>query len=202
MSVPTAPVTAPVTLGPDAAGVALSAAEFDAADWERGPRYELIRGVLVVTPAASPEERGPNQTLGHWLLTYQETHPQGSALDETLPEHDVHVGQDRRRADRAIWAGLGRMPHRDETPTIAVEFVSVGRRNLIRDYEVKRTEYQAIGVKEYWVFNRFDRTLTVYLADGTQRVVRESQKYATELLPGFELSLADLFAVAERWRQA
>lgn len=188
-------------LGPEAAGVVLSAAEFDAAEFERGPRYELIRGVLVVSPAASAEERGPNEMLGHWLRSYQEHHPQGAALDETLPEHDIHVGDDRRRADRAIWAGLGRLPRLDETPTIAVEFVSAGKRNLTRDYEEKRREYESVGVREYWVFNRFERTLTVFQPGGGKLVIREPGRYTTNLLPGFELPLAKLLAVADRWSQ-
>jgi len=189
-------------LGPDAAGVALSAAEFDVAEFDRGPRYELIHGVLVVSPAALPEERGPNETLGYWLRSYQEHHPRGAALDETLPEHDIHVGEDRRRADRAIWAGLGRMPRRDDVPTIAVEFVSAGKKNLTRDYEDKRREYEAIGIREYWVFNRFARTLTVFKSGGQKLVIHEPDVYTTNLLPGFELPLAKLFTVADRWSQA
>ena len=64
---------------------------------------------------------------GHWLRSYQEGHPHGSALDATLPEEEIETKQNRRRMDRAIWAGLGRDPEEGETPTIAVEFVSEGQ---------------------------------------------------------------------------
>jgi Uma2 family endonuclease len=185
-------------LGPGAAGTVLSPEEFDTSECEEGYRYELIHGVLVVNPAPLPQERGPNDRLGYWLQAYQENHPRGSSLDETLPEHDVLVGDDRRRADRVIWAGLGRQPRVDETPTIVIEFVSAGKRNLIRDYQHKRREYAAIGVQEYWVFNRFNRTLTVFRASG-EFVFGEEEVYKTRLLPGFKLPLAKLFEVASRW---
>jgi len=185
-------------LGPGAAGMVLAPDEFDAAELEVGCRYELIRGVLIVSPTPLPQERCANDQLSHWLRSYQENHPQGSALDATLPEHEIYVGGDRRRADRVVWAGLGRQPRVDETPTIAIEFVSAGKRNLTRDYEEKRREYASIGVQEYWVLNRFTRTLTVFRAD-TKLVFEEDHIYTTPLLPGFELPLAKLFELASRW---
>ena len=198
MSVATSEATV-LLLGPGAAGMVLTPEEFDAAEFERGYRYELIHGVLIVSPAPLPQERSPNERLSYWLQFYQENHTHGWSLDDTLSEHDVLVGDDRRRADRVIWAGLGRQPRVDETPTIVVEFVSAGRRNLTRDYEIKRREYLQIGVREYWVFNRFNRTLTVFQAGGKKKVLGEDQVYTTPLLPGFELRLAELFEVANRW---
>ena len=186
-------------LGPGAAGMMLEPGEFDVAEFEDGFRYELIHEVLVVSPAPLPHERDPNDELGYYLRSYRQNHPQGGSLDDTLPEHDILMGDDRRRADRVIWAGLGRQPRVDETPTIVVEFVSAGKRSLVRDYEVKRREYLAIGVQEYWVFNRFTRTLTVFQASGKKDVLGENQTYSTPLLPGFEVPLARLFELANHW---
>ena len=136
-------------LGPSSSGAPLSPEEFDAAEFEEGWRYELIHGVLVVSPPPLSKERDPNEELGHWLRNYQEHHPQGSTLDVTLYEETVTTPTERRRADRVIYAGLGRAPHRDDVPTIVVEFVSAGKRSLARDYEEKRDEYLALGVREY-----------------------------------------------------
>ncbi len=191
--------TARLRLGPAAAGSRLAPDEFDAAEFDGGFRYELISGVLVVSPATLINERDPNEELGHWLRGYRDHRPNGDALDLTLPEHDIFVGSDRRRADRAIWAGLGRLPRANEMPTMAVEFVSAGKRNLLRDYEQKRIEYERAGVLEYWVFNRFDCTLTVFLPGKEKKIFREQQVYTTPLLPGFELPLARLFEIANRW---
>lgn len=194
--------TLSLQLGPDANGMLLSPDEFDAAEFERGWSYELVRGVLIVTPPALEQERDPNEELGHLLRTYQDKHPEGAALDKTLPEHNLVVGSDRRRADRVIWTGLGRRPRRGEVPTIVVEFVSAGRRSRKRDYDEKRIEYLKIGVQEYWIIDRFQRTMTVHFggdSSGEPQVVAESETYMTSILPGFQLPLARLFSLSDDW---
>jgi Uma2 family endonuclease len=197
-----APKTRRLRLGPRSAGLMLTLKEFDHAQIQKGWRYELINGVLVVSPTPSRQERGPNQTLGRWLENYQEDHPQGSALDATLPEEEIETKQNRRRVDRAIWAGLRRDPEEGEAPTIAVEFVSKGKINQERDYVAKCAEFREIGVREYWVVDRFRRCLTVYRFDGEkddELHIPEDKAYETPLLPGFVLDLKRLLALADRW---
>ena len=189
-------------LGPCSNGMLLSPWEFDAADAEPGWRYELVNGVLIVNPSPSLGERDPNEELGRWLRAYQENHEDGAALDFTIAEQTIHIGPHRRRVDRAIWAGLGRLPTQNETPTTAVEFISDGKRNQQRDYDVKRSEYETAGVLEYWVLNRFGHTMTVYrFARGrmSQQTLTRRPTYTTKLLPGFKLPLAQLFKFADRW---
>ena len=182
----------------------MTVAEFDAlppSRFVKGYRYEVIHGVLVVTPPVSIEEADPNDDLGYLLRTYQETNPQGKALDLTAPERTVPRNPNRRRCDRAVWAGLGYFPDVDrDVPAIVIEFVSSGRRDALRDYEEKHNEYLAAGVKEYWIIDRFRRIMTVYrkgLAGPTYEIVTETQSYQTGLLPGFVLPLSRLLAKAD-----
>src|SRR5437764_245013 len=136
--------------GIESAGILMSPEEFDNADYEDfdpGWDYELINGVLVVSPIPLRQETDPNEELGHWLRTYQESHPDGKALDKTLPEQYIRCGRNRRKADRAIWAGLGRLPRNTENPTIAIEFVSRRKRDRVLDYETKCNEYQKAKVQ-------------------------------------------------------
>jgi Uma2 family endonuclease len=189
-------------LGPDSAGLRLTPRQFDHAEFEEGWRYELINGVLVVSPIPLEQERDPNGELEYLLRYYRDYHPNGPSLDATLTEHTVKTGPNRRRADRVIWAGLGRTPKRGETPTIVVEFVSEGKRSYLRDYQAKRDEYLDIGVREYWIIDRFSRTLTVFTRPGKRtqsHLVKEREKYSTALLPGFELPLRRLLKLADRW---
>lgn len=194
---------APINVGPDSNGIVMTPEEFDRADFNEGYCYELIHGVLIVSPIPSEAEADPNEELGHLLRTYRDSHPEGKALDITLFERFVHLEGSRRRADRVIWAGFGRMPKPSETPSIIVEFVSKSKRDRERDYEIKRDEYQEIDVQEYWIIDRFEKTMTVHLrVDGQfrKKVIRANQTYRTPLLPGFELPLARLFEVANRWK--
>ena len=194
-------------IGPDSAGALMTPQEFDALRPEQFVgynRYELINGVLVVSPPGSDAEVDPNEYLGYLLRAYQETHPQGSSLDVTMPERTVPTTDQRRRCDRAIWTGLGRLPDTSvDIPSIVVEFVSAGKRDRVRDYEAKRDEYLKAGVKEYWVVDRFQRVMTVYDSgnmEPSSRIITETQDYRTDLLPGFVLPLGRLLARADRWK--
>jgi Uma2 family endonuclease len=196
------PAVRRLRIGPRSAGLLITTAEFDHACFREGWRYELINGVLVVSPTPSRKERHPNDRLGQWLWNYQEQHPLGSSLDLTLPEETIEGKQNRRRADRAIWAGLGRDPEEGEAPTIVVEFVSQGKVAQERDYVAKRAEYREIGVREYWVIDRFRRTLTVFAfseESDQEPVIPENQSCSTPSLPGFELPLGRLLKLADRW---
>ena len=191
--------TKTVVLGFRMAGTLMTPAKFDAVTrYDERFRYELIHGVLVVSPVPLPQATGPNEKFGQLLLNYRDQHPQGLSLDYTLPEQYVFISDSRRRPDRLIWAGLGRAPDREkDRPTIAVEFVSKAKRDRQRDYIEKRAEYRAIGIPEYLVFDRFRRTLSVFPVDGSERILKEDEVYRTPFLPGFELRPATLFAVAE-----
>jgi Uma2 family endonuclease len=200
-----APAEPVVLLEPGLAGTLMTPEEFDAAEiGDELYDYELINGVLVVSPPPLESERDPNEELGHLLRTYREQHPQGAALDKTLPEQTIRTAANRRRADRLIWAGLGRVPNpRVDLPTIIAEFVSKERRDRQRDYVEKRREYMELRVAEYWIIDRFRRIMTVVrnLPDGPQdHTIGEHEVYRTPLLPGFELPLARLFALADQWK--
>jgi Uma2 family endonuclease len=62
----------------------------------------------------------------------------------------------------------------------------------------------AVGVVEYWVINRFKRTLTVFRrgAKGIdEQTITDKEVYATHLLPGFNLPLGKLLAVSDDWKK-
>jgi Uma2 family endonuclease len=186
-------------------GMLMSLDEFDAItidDCDRRFRYELLHGVIIVSPPPSDGEVAANDDLGHLLRKYQES-PEGKALDASLYEREVITNVGVRRVDRAIWTGFGRQIHSKlDLPTIVVEFVSPGKKAWLRDYEQKRGEYLDVGCKEYWVIDRFRRTMTVYFpppAEPSERVVTETEIYTTPLLPGFELPLARLLKLADRF---
>jgi len=211
MATTSTPTTArrTIRLSLQSAGLSMTADEFDAwpmHDCDRRFRYELIRGVLVVTPPPGNGEVDPNQYLGYLLIGHQENHPQGRIVDKTLSEQTVPAGENRRRCDRAIWVGLGRVPNPEvDFPAIVVEFVSGSRRDFIRDYEEKRDEYRQAGAREYWIIDRFRRMMAVYrftrgdAPPETVLTVAATGSYQTDLIPGFVLPLGRLLQAADDW---
>jgi Uma2 family endonuclease len=203
---PVSAVAIHTRIGPRSAGITMTPEEFDALDpeaFDDNFRYELINGVLIVSPYPGIGERDPNEELGHILRSYQEAHPQGSALDLTINEQTVPANANRRRADRVLWVGLGRTSDDEQDiPAVIVEFVSARRRDWLRDYEQKRAEYLAAGVREYWIIDRYRRILTVHRqgpSGAVTLIIKENETYQTDLLPGFVLPLARLLAKADQW---
>jgi Uma2 family endonuclease len=192
-------------LDANANGVLMSLEEFNALQPEECDqrfRYELIHGVVIVSPPPSDGEIDTNDELGRLLRNYQDT-PQGKCLDKTLFEREVATSAGIRRVDRALWIGYGRsIDSKVDLATILVEFVSPGKRAWLRDYHQKRDEYLERGCLEYWVIDRFRRTMTVYFQPPTrpaERVISEKEIYTTPLLPGFELPLQRLLQLADEY---
>ncbi len=186
------------------AGMLMTPEEFEAIprrEWDENYRYDLLHGILVVTPFAGFGETRPNDELAFLLRTYQRT-PEGKVLDDTVYEHYLQCGDSMRRIDRVLWTGLGRAPRpREDIPTVAIEFVADSARDRKRDYEDKRIDYRQVGVKEYWVIDRFRRQMTVFRGEGEPTIVGEGGVYKTDLLPGFELPLSQLLFHADRDRE-
>lgn len=199
----TIPAEAEFVLGLEHAGALMTSEEFDAIeDYDENYRYELIHGVLVVNPIPNPEETGPNEFLGHLLLDFRE-HAKGEQRRfDTLPQQYVRTPNGRRIADRLIWIGLERpaLPRKD-VPTIAIEFVSAGKRSRTRDYVEKKQEYGETGLREYWIIDRFHRTMTVVhfgSSELIEQVVSEHESYQSPLLPGFVVPVGRILASADR----
>ncbi len=77
-------------------------------------------------------------------------------------------------------------------PEIVVEVVSEGGEK--RDYEEKRREYLAAGVKEYWIIDPARRQVLVLQRAGDTFIAgAETVRHVTPLLPAFTLGVPRLF---------
>ncbi len=68
-----------------------------------------------------------------------------------------------------------------------------------RDYEDKREEHLAFGVREYWIFNAETEERLVLRRWGSrwrEQVVRPGDVYRTRLLPDFTFDCARVFRAA------
>lgn len=190
----------PTRLDADSNGMLMTPEEFDAIeDYDPQHRYELVHGVVIVNPAPGPAERSPNDVLGFWIRQFQASDPRGHVIDETLPEQYIRTDAGWRRADRAIWVGLGRAPDvQRDVPTIAIEFVAPRLRDRRRDLVEKRREYAAAGVREYWVVDRSRNRLVVFRGPEEELILTDGV-YRTDLLSGFELSIPALVSICNRY---
>jgi Uma2 family endonuclease len=80
-------------------------------------------------------------------------------------------------------------------PDIVVEILSPGnnRKELKNKYEA----YEEAGVKEYWLIHPEEKTFLKYVLTNSRfqasRLMTSGDEVTTEVLPGFVLSLDELF---------
>jgi Uma2 family endonuclease len=191
----------PRRLGKHSNGMLMTPEEFNAIEYvDRHYRYELVHGVVIVNAQPGPGERKPSDVLAFWIQLFQQNDPRGAVIDETLPEQEIVTSTGIRRTDRAIWVGLGRNPDVDkDVPTIAIEFTSKRMRDRRRDLIEKRSEYAAVGVREYWVVDRFRGQVVIFRGMEPELVLKDGV-YQSPLIPGFELSVPALLAVCNRYK--
>ena len=137
-----------------------------------GNKYELIDGELFVTPAPSPVHEVLATFLRELLDPYVHKEQLGRAYmaksviqtKKSQVEPDLMV----RITPRPIPEKWPEMP----TPILVVEVLSgITRR---RDHVEKRAFYLRNGVAEYWIVNRWDRTIAV-VTPSAKDVIADTQ---------------------------
>lgn len=126
-------------------------------DWLRLPdngwRYEVIKGVLYVTPAPKPRHQAISRELEDRMWTFVKAHNLGQVfyapIDVFLPGQEtpvqpdiIFIARDRLdivRPDEGIYGA----------PDLIVEVLSPS--DWIKDREEKLALYAETGVREYWI---------------------------------------------------
>ncbi|MDQ3411561.1 MAG: Uma2 family endonuclease [Chloroflexota bacterium] len=162
-----------------------------------GQRYEIIGGELFVSPSPILDHQRVLSRLHVWLANFVWEHELGEVLvgptDVFFAETDVVVPDvlfvARDRSDllhRRYVAGA---------PDLVIEVLSPKTRR--RDLGIKKALCAAYGVAEYWIADPSAHTLEVWtLVEGGYELVEQTGDMVRSLVvPGFEVALADLFAL-------
>ena len=164
-----------------------------------GNRYEVIDGVLHMSPSPIVRHQRISRTLTVVLSTWVEKTRSGEVLyapiDVVLSEHNVvqpdilFVSKER--------ASIIQEKNLQGVPDLLIEILSEGNRR--HDEVKKRVLYESFGVLEYWIVDPVLETIKVYRPDNNRftRAVEWSLEagdvITSPVLPGFECRLADVF---------
>ena len=169
------------------------------------PRYELLHGELLVTPAP----RGPHQTAVAELLRLLDVYAYDGGIGvamispadlslrpETIVQPDVFV------IPKGSVRVVGRQPEwSDITSLLLVEEV-LSASSLRTDRVVKRDFYLANGVDEYWIVELDARLVERWRpAQETPELVRETLVWSPRGAAPLRIDLPTLFdRIDAKWR--
>ena len=168
---------------------------------EDGYRYELVHGVVVMSPSPTPRHQAIVMELAGQIHAYLRAHPVGQVLAET----DMHLGAVRGRdlvyrpeivfLRTERWKEVLVADRITGPPDLAVEVISPGSRRY--DSETKREDYERFGVAEYWLVDPERSTMTFYVLEGGRFVAAGSdgETFASRAVPDFVLDLARVRAL-------
>lgn len=154
-------------------------------------RAEWTEGETVVMSPAGRDHNSLQIWLSYLLLTYLDHRPIGEILG---PEFMVRLlgGRSRRNPDLLFVAKsnshLVRETYFDGSPDLVVEIVSADSQS--RDYREKYLEYEAAGVREFWIVDPLSHRIEAYRLgdDGRFVLIDEADgKIASSVLDGFYL---------------
>ena len=150
-----------------------------------GMQYELVRGQLRVMEPPGAEHGWLAVRLGARLLAFVEARGLGAVFVES--GYVLERGPDTVRGPDITFVRTDRLPSADRwhcfvegAPDLAVEIRSP--RDRRGEMEEKVGEYFAAGTSLVWVVDPARRSIAVRRPDGG------------DVLPGFSLPLAELFA--------
>lgn len=167
------------------------------------PLYEVVNGQRVELPPMGAESISIASLLQILLGGHVLNHRLGRSVSEMIFILDrdadlrrrpdvAFVSAERWPLDRALpWEGDW-----DVVPDLAVEIVSPN--DVFTAVEKKVGEYFDHGVREVWVVSPPEQHVYVYDSADSVRIVAAPAELETPLLPGWRLSLADLFRVQGR----
>lgn len=168
---------------------------------KHGPLCELVDGTLV-EKAMGYEESSLAMFLGRALLDF--VHPRNLGI-VTGEAGMLEILNAEVRVPDVAFISWNRFPSRRRSkkpaprvaPNLAVEILS--RSNTRSEMKRKRGEYFAAGVELVWEIDPTKRTVRVYTAANESVLLTEEDELdGGTVLPGFVLSLSDLFGELDR----
>jgi len=177
-------------------GLRMTATEYFELE-EDGCRYELVDGVVCMSPSPTYRHQKVAIEISFQIGTYLSSHPLGDVLNEI----DVHLGPGPTGGDLVyrpdvVFVRTENIPEDLKRiialPDLIVEVVSESSRRY--DHETKKGDYERAGIMEYWIIEPEQNTMTFYRFKGDRYIEIKPQgdTLPSEALPGFTLDLVRL----------
>ena len=178
--------------------IRMSVDDYLRSELPEGFRYELVNGVVEMTPIPAPLHDHPLHPLHGALYSYGQERPRAFAhisqragvaipRKSTVREPDLALYREWPEANGSweLWKRI--------KPFWVAEIVSKTRRQ--RDYRDKRADYWRAGIEEYWIVDVIQRRVTVLHRsddDWIEHVFEEGEQARSFVLRGFSIPVSRL----------
>jgi Uma2 family endonuclease len=175
----------------------------DILQWDEGERYELFDGRAFMMASPTRLHQEISGAIFNKLYNFLEgkrcnvyyapfgvrLFPKKDKSDDTYFEPDIVVVCDPSKLDD--WGCNG-------APDLVVEILSPS--TVKHDLLYKFNKYLEAGVREYWIVDPDEKTVSVYVLEGGRFVFYEYEwetAVQASALPGFTLELKSVFTASE-----
>lgn len=169
-------------------GLRMTADDYLAAP-DDGHRYELINGVVCMSPSPSRPHQKVIGEIYLQLANFLARHPVGEAIVEV----DVRLAEDLVYRPDVVFVSAQKAAHCGAritvVPDLVVEVISPDSRRY--DHETKKGDYERCGVREYWLVDPEKREFVFYRLENGRyiSVPASGDTIASQVISGFELDL-------------
>jgi Uma2 family endonuclease len=176
-------------------GRLVSAQAFADAEFDERWRYERDDGRLVVMAPEGYEHQVTAEPWRDRLVAYKIARPNVVRHVFSHPWVRPDPKNDRIGGSGVFLTTSILTPNEQPIPDIVFEIVSPGKAPRERDDVKERSEYEAIGIREYVIIDRFDLQVVAFSLTPTgysERILTTTDAYTSPLLPGFALPLSQV----------
>lgn len=166
--------------------------DFERLPSEQAEGHELVDGELVPVSGNNPNHNGIRDLLIDLLRPFVRER----RLGKVFGEQEYDFGGNAHGPDVTFFRPA-KLPLLDRfkrvqrfVPDLAIEIFSANDTftSLLR----KKERYRSCGTEEVWIISPETREVLIYSTRG-DRILREDADLATELIPGFQLPVKQLF---------
>ena len=163
-------------------------AEFEAIKKQEGLTYELIDGVVMMSPRpGAKHQKISGKTYAKLLQILEDKNC------EPILEIDLVLEQQNFVPDLMIICdeNVDDMVRCEKPPLIIIEIVSPS--SASRDHIIKREAYEKLGVQEYWIISPGERCITVFSFATNERAHFCDKQVQSFVMPEIVIDLSAIF---------
>lgn len=166
-----------------------SLAEFNNLETKDENKYELIDGIVLMSPRPNYKHQEIMSRLNVEIGTYLK----GKSC-KVFTEAEAEFNNDVLIPDVSVICGLdnSNFQRYKKAPEIVVEIISPN--SQYTDTFTKLYKYELFGVKEYWIANPKTETVTIYnFENKTNNVYCKNENLTSEIFNDLVISLSVIF---------